>query len=78
MSEQLSWRKSTFSGSQANCVEVGTTVAGRAAGIRDSKSPDRGHLAVTRETFAAFLADVKRGAYDHRLAPRTTERLADS
>jgi len=62
MSDELSWRKASRSGSQGgNCVEVGTTSAGHVAGIRDSKSPERGHLAVTPEVFSAFLAAIKAG-----------------
>jgi hypothetical protein len=51
---------SPFAIIRGNWVEVRTT----AAGIRDCKSPERGHLAVRRETFAAFLAGVKAGQYD--------------
>jgi hypothetical protein len=60
----LTWRKASLSASNGGCVEVGTTATGHAAGIRDSKSPERGHLAVTAEVFAAFLADVKAGNRD--------------
>jgi Domain of unknown function (DUF397) len=58
----LTWR--TASRSAANgggCVAVGTTAAGHVAGIRDSKSPERGHLAVTPAMLGALLAGVKRG-----------------
>jgi hypothetical protein len=58
----LIWRKAAASSSNGECVEVGTS-AGAVAGIRDSKSPERGMLAVTPEVFAAFLVDVKAGAY---------------
>jgi Domain of unknown function (DUF5753)/Domain of unknown function (DUF397) len=58
----LTWRKASKSeNGGASCVEVGTTAAGRAAGIRDSKSPERGHLAVTPEVFRALVARIKRG-----------------
>jgi hypothetical protein len=61
----LAWRKASRSGNGGeNCVEVGTTSAGRVAGIRDSKSPERGHLGITPEAFGAFLADVKAGKRD--------------
>ena len=61
----LTWRKaSKSSNGGAECVEVGTTAAGHAAGIRDSKSPERGHLAVTPTTLGALLARVKRGELD--------------
>lgn len=62
--DEFAWLKARASGSQGgNCVEVGVA-AGRAAGIRDSKSPERGHLPVTTEMFGAFLADVKSGILD--------------
>jgi hypothetical protein len=58
----VSWRKARASGSNGGgCVEVGTITTGRVAGIRDSKSPERGHITVTPEVFGAFLVDVKAG-----------------
>ena len=58
----MTWRKSSKSeNGGANCVEVGTTAAGHAAGIRDSKSPERGHLAVTPAMLGALLASVRAG-----------------
>jgi hypothetical protein len=60
----LIWRKAYASAADNGCVEVGTTAVGRAAGIRDSKSAEHGHLAVIPEVFGAFLADVKSGRYD--------------
>lgn len=35
------WRKSSFSGTETNCVEVAWAV-----GVRDSKNPDGGHLTI--------------------------------
>jgi hypothetical protein len=64
MEDIVTWRKASKSGNGGECVEVGTTAAGRVAGIRDSKSPERGHLAVELDAFAAFLADVKAGRRD--------------
>jgi hypothetical protein len=53
------WHKSTFSnGSGGNCVEVARNLPGIVA-IRDSKHPDGGVLAVTREQWRGFLADVR-------------------
>jgi len=43
------WRKSSYSGSGNNCVEVG-----RSVGIRDSKAPAT-HLPVSAEAWSAFL-----------------------
>jgi Domain of unknown function (DUF397) len=61
----VEWRKATMSSNGGGgCVEVGTTPAGAVAGIRDSKSPERGHLAVAPEVFAALLASVRAGELD--------------
>jgi hypothetical protein len=61
----MSWRKSSYSeNGGANCVEVGITADGRAGGIRDSRSPERGHLAVTPARLGQLLADVKAGRRD--------------
>lgn len=46
------WRKSSYSGTGDNCVEVG-----RGVGIRDSKSPSA-HLSITAPAWAAFLTAV--------------------
>jgi hypothetical protein len=61
---RLTWRKASRSAVNGECVEVGATAAGTVAGIRDSKSPERGHLAVTPDTFRAFLARIKSGDLD--------------
>lgn len=52
------WRKSSFSGSQATseCVEVG--VGPGTVGVRDTKSPERGHLTVAAPTWRAFVRHV--------------------
>ena len=56
------WRKSSYSGSGNNCVEVAQT--GGTSAVRDSKNPDGGHLTFGAQAWEAFLADVKRGTYD--------------
>jgi Domain of unknown function (DUF397) len=61
---ELTWRKAKRSAANGSCVEVGTTAAGEVAGIRDSKSPERGHLAVTPVMLRALLASVERGELD--------------
>jgi hypothetical protein len=48
-----SWRKSSYSGSDTNCVEVG-----RGAGIRDSKSPSV-ELPLTARQWAPLLRLVR-------------------
>jgi hypothetical protein len=61
---ELKWHKSSYSSNGGECVEVGTTANGQAAGIRDSKRPHDGHLVATAATFSALLASVKRGDLD--------------
>jgi len=51
-----SWRKSTFSGGNSDCVEVAHTQA--VVGIRDTKNPEAGHLVVPRSAWAAFVATI--------------------
>jgi hypothetical protein len=59
------WRKSSHSGSvseQTDCVEVASLPS--TVGIRDSKSPRTGHLAISTNDFAILLTKVKRGDLD--------------
>ncbi|MFB4302078.1 DUF397 domain-containing protein [Actinomadura sp. NTSP31] len=58
------WRKSSYSGgtSGSDCVEVAALAGG--VGVRDSKDPGGGHVAVDRAVFAALLARVRCGALD--------------
>jgi hypothetical protein len=61
----VTWRKASKSGNGGDCVEVAFGPDGWATGhVRDSKQGQAGHLALSRETFAAFLGDVKAGRYD--------------
>ncbi|MEB3371172.1 DUF397 domain-containing protein [Saccharopolyspora mangrovi] len=56
------WRKSSYSGTQSNCVEVGR---GRdAVGIRDTKNREAGHLAVPVSRFQDFIGAVKDGTFE--------------
>jgi hypothetical protein len=54
------WRKSSRSanGTSGQCVELADL--GSAIGIRDSKSPDAGHLTISPETFADLLSRIRR------------------
>ncbi|ONI78732.1 hypothetical protein ALI144C_28515 [Actinosynnema sp. ALI-1.44] len=55
------WRKSSFSdgaGGSNECVEVARP-HDAPVGIRDSKSPDTGHLHVPASAFAAFTRTLK-------------------
>lgn len=49
------WRKSSYSGTETDCVEVG-----RSIGIRDSKAPSH-HISLSAPAWSAFLAAAKFG-----------------
>ncbi|MEU4198398.1 DUF397 domain-containing protein [Streptomyces sp. NPDC045470] len=58
------WQKSSFSGAGGeNCVEIATR--GEAIFIRESDEPNVITVA-DRSKFAALLAGVKAGEFDHR------------
>lgn len=52
------WRKSSFSAHDSNCVEI--AVGGEVAGVRDSKSPGAGHLALDPAAYQALLGFANR------------------
>ncbi|MER7011411.1 DUF397 domain-containing protein [Saccharopolyspora sp. NPDC000359] len=56
------WRKSSFSGNQGDCVEVGRVGGG--AAVRDTKNRAAGYLTTGREQWTAFVAAVKDGRFD--------------
>lgn len=58
--ENQTWRKSTRSGSQSNCVEL----AGTLDAVRDSKNQDGPVLAVPG--LRAFVVQIKAGEFDGR------------
>lgn len=57
---QASWRKSTYSGNQGDCVEVAPMP--QTIGVRDTKARQRGHLTVSRTTWATFTGAATRDA----------------
>ncbi|MFF3438244.1 DUF397 domain-containing protein [Streptosporangium sp. NPDC002721] len=60
----LTWRKSTLSGTNNdNCVEVATLPSGGRA-VRDSKDPDGPVLSFAPRAWWAFVAEVKGGEFD--------------
>ncbi|OXM71704.1 DUF397 domain-containing protein [Amycolatopsis vastitatis] len=51
------WRKSSYSGgNNGNCVEVALNT--ELVGVRDSKAPASGELAVPAEAWATFLREL--------------------
>jgi Domain of unknown function (DUF397) len=58
----LIWRKSSYSNSSSNCVEV--ALAGSDVAVRDSKDPDGPMLVYPQTGMAAFIAGVKAGEFD--------------
>lgn len=61
----LTWRKSTFSGANADCVglaDVGARIA-----LRHSREPEQGVLTYTRSELAAFILGCKAGEFDDLL-----------
>lgn len=58
------WRKSSHSGGATDeaCVELAALPEG--VGVRDSKDPEGGRLAVSGDAFGALLRRIKEGALD--------------
>lgn len=56
------WRKSSYSTSSNNCVEVATTTSGIM--VRDSKNPSGPALTFTPRTWTAFIRAIDLGATD--------------
>jgi len=52
------WRKSSYSNSQANCVEVARTRTGNIA-VRDSRKPCGGSLNLSPDQWHIFVAKVQ-------------------
>ncbi|MEU8266327.1 DUF397 domain-containing protein [Sphaerisporangium sp. NPDC049002] len=57
------WRKSSFSGSGNNCVEVASNLPG-VIGVRDSKDPAGPALIFTPGEWSAFVSGVRTGEFD--------------
>jgi Domain of unknown function (DUF397) len=57
------WRKSSYSGGQGNCVEVRTSQLDAVA-IRDSKNVPGPVLTVNDQTWSAFVQGIKHGEFD--------------
>jgi hypothetical protein len=62
--QNVQWHKSSYSGMQNDCVEVGHGLHS-AVPVRDSKNPTGGFLAFSPESWMNFIDGVKSGAFDH-------------
>jgi Domain of unknown function (DUF397) len=57
--DDLTWRTSSYSGSNGgNCIEIAATAA-RTIAVRDSKNPAGPLLAFTAATWTAFTRELK-------------------
>jgi len=57
------WRKSSRSVTQeGECVEVTST--DQHVGVRDSKNPAAGHLAIRSRAWQTFITGLKQGQFD--------------
>jgi Domain of unknown function (DUF397) len=52
------WHKSSYSGTQGNCVEVAINLPGVVA-VRDSKDPNGPKLVISRDQWSAFVSGVR-------------------
>lgn len=60
---RVHWRKSSYSGTSGNCIEVAELTDGARA-VRDSKDPNGPALVFTPAEWAAFTAGVRDGEFD--------------
>jgi hypothetical protein len=60
---QINWRKSTYSRSMGNCVEVGTGQT--LVAVRDSKDPHGPVIDVSPKAWIEFTEYVKRATSRH-------------
>ena len=59
----LTWRKSSVSNYQGNCVEVAVLADGGVA-VRNSRFPDGPRITYTRAEMSAFVQGVRAGEFD--------------
>ena len=64
----IQWRKSSYSGTANDdvCVELAQLAPGTGIGVRDSKDPDGGHLALSGAQFASLIEQIKQDSESYR------------
>jgi hypothetical protein len=62
------WRKSSFSGYNTNCVEVGHS--GDTIGVRDTQNRQGGSLVFSTAQWTAFISGVRGGEFDRKRGAR--------
>ncbi|MBO0775695.1 MAG: DUF397 domain-containing protein [Actinobacteria bacterium] len=62
-SSQASWRKSTWSAHNGNCVEFAELPSGH-CGVRDSRDAAGPALVFSRQEWSAFVAAAAAGEFD--------------
>jgi uncharacterized protein DUF397 len=60
---ERTWRKSSYSTAQGNCVEVCTSEPGTVA-VRDSKNLPGPELTVSDQAWSAFVQGIKNREFD--------------
>ena len=60
---EMTWRKSSYSGANGNCVEF-AVADGDLVAVRNSRFPDGAVLLFNRAELSAFLAGAKNGEFD--------------
>lgn len=63
--DDLQWRKSTWSSTELNCVEV--AFAGDEVLARDSKDRDGHQLVVSSMSWGGFVQGLRRGHFDREI-----------
>jgi hypothetical protein len=63
MTDNLAWVKSSYTGSQGNCVEVARNLPGAVA-VRDSKNPEGPRLVFAGAAWRRFAEGLKTGQGD--------------
>ncbi|MEU6038841.1 DUF397 domain-containing protein [Actinomadura sp. NPDC047616] len=58
------WRKSTYSGTSGNCVELAALPQDAKIGLRDSKNPNAGRLELVPAAVRELVRRIKAGDLD--------------